>query len=321
MFRSHFSWAVGQMLRFPVPKQITSQLHNSGLFEKVNDFRTHYLRVGRGAHNLLLIPGPLGSAITDYTPFLENLNQLRFTAVAWDPPGQGSSAIPEERSWRTPGHLEQDATIGLQLMRQLNLIPFSILSWAEGVVTALLMFSSCSPDEIRKLVMWANEGAVPCPVPLSIRVTGSDALEPYRKLSKWPIAARAPLEAIYGPNQLKSRWFDYLEAKRRGIIYKNISAADLESKLRIQLDNQPEQTRLLLMRAPGMENTEDWLTYALSRLEQTRILNWMDQKNIQLEEYDYCWGPHRSNPQEFQTFVEAFLCFDDEHAHHIQWYA
>ncbi|VDP79351.1 unnamed protein product [Echinostoma caproni] len=270
------------------------------------------MRAGRGEHNLLLIPGPLGSAITDYSLFLENLNQSHFTAIAWDPPGQGSSGGTEARSWKIPGRLEKDATIGLRLMRQLNLIPFSILGWAEGGLTALLIFSTCIPDEVRKLLIWANEGAIPCPVPLSVRVTGYDALEPYRRISDWPIAARAPLEAVYGSNQLKSQWSDYLEAKRSGLIYKNINGTNIGLRLDVQLDRQSDNIRLLFMRTPGRENTEDWLTYTLVKLGQTKVLNWMDREENKLEEKDNCWGPHRSNSREFQTFVEGFLSFGEE---------
>lgn len=172
-------------------------------------------------------------------------------------------------------------------------------------------YQKISSSETRKVVMWANEGAVPCSVPMTVPVTGFGALEPYRKLSKWPIAARGPLEAIYGSNQLKRQWLDYLEAKRMGVIQKNIAGSNILSRINENLDPRSKHTKLLLMRAPGRENTEDWLTYTLSTLEQARIINWMNQETMQTEEFHYCWGPHRANPRKFQTFTETFLCHEE----------
>ncbi|KAG5451883.1 Valacyclovir hydrolase [Clonorchis sinensis] len=276
------------------------KMYHCGLFEAVQGYKIHYMRAGSGAHNLLLFPGPMGSVVTDYSLFLDRLDKKTFTAVGWDPPGQGGSIPPTERSWlQQPGRLQEDAHLALGLMRQLNLVPFSLLGWAEGAITALITVANCEPNEFRKLVLWAHEGAIPC--------VQANLIDQTQDPRAWPLTCRAPLEAMYDSNYLAENWTHYTWAKNVGYFWHELSDPLIKGRLTEQFSTNSGPL-LLLMRAPGRLNTEDWLTYLLAQMDNVRIINWMNQENdIKSIEKYACWGPHRADPDEFQAITEHFL--------------
>ncbi|KAF7247576.1 Valacyclovir hydrolase [Paragonimus skrjabini miyazakii] len=292
------------MLSWNVP----NKMHPCGLFESVKGVRIHYIRVGTGEHNLLLFPGPMGDARVDYSTFIELLDTKRFTAVAWDPPGQGASIPPMERPWTKPGLLQNDADIALHLMRQLNLIPYSLLGWSEGAVTALMTVSigeskvvlTTGPycPEFRKLFLWAYDGAVS-----SVPQLGEN-------IDHWPKTSRAPLEAIYGTRYLAGCWKEYTLAKRSNLLLNNVNTQAIRGRLNEQID-QGNGLSIFVMRAPGQLDTENWLTYLLTRFENVVVVNWIPSYKAATVEDNCClWGPHRANAKEFQTLVEGFLTED-----------
>lgn len=61
-----------------------------------SSYNVNYVRSGQGKKALILLPGALGSAITDFKPQIEQLPKLlpNFTIIAWDPPGYGKSRPP-----------------------------------------------------------------------------------------------------------------------------------------------------------------------------------------------------------------------------------
>ncbi|KAF6776267.1 hypothetical protein AHF37_03953 [Paragonimus kellicotti] len=76
--------------------------------------------------------------------------------------------------------------------------------------------------------------------------------------------------------------------------------------------NQGNGLSICLMRAPGQLNTEDWLTYLLTRFENVVVVNWMRSDKEAAVENNCClWGPHRANAKEFQMLVESFLTEDE----------
>ncbi|KAF8570835.1 hypothetical protein P879_01727 [Paragonimus westermani] len=277
---------------------VPNKMHPCGLFERVKGVRIHYIRVGTGEHNLLLFPGPMGDARVDYSTFLELLDTKRFTAIAWDPPGQGASIPPSERPWTKPGLLQNDADIALQLMRQLNLIPYSLLGWSVGAVTALMTVSTGQPKEFRKLFLWAYDGAV------------SHVPQLVENIDQWPKAIRAPLEAIYGTSYLADCWKEYTLAKRSDLLLNDGNIQAIQDRLSEQI-YQGYGLSIFAMRAPGQLNTENWLTYLITRFENVIVANWMHNDKATTLESNCClWGPHRANAKEFQTLVESFLTED-----------
>lgn len=74
----------------------------------------NYLKVGTGNHVLLLCPGALGSAWSDFKPQIEGLDKQKFTIVAWDPAGYGNSRPPNRKF--TPKFYEEDADTARELL-------------------------------------------------------------------------------------------------------------------------------------------------------------------------------------------------------------
>lgn len=75
----------------------------------------NYVKVGNGSHNILCLPGALGTIWSDFKPQVEQLNQNDFTVVCWDPPGYGFSR-PPNRTFRTKFY-EDDADQAYQFMK------------------------------------------------------------------------------------------------------------------------------------------------------------------------------------------------------------
>ena len=48
----------------------------SSHYAEVGGARVHYVREGTGPHPVLLLPGALGSAVSDFTPQLEGLSKV-----------------------------------------------------------------------------------------------------------------------------------------------------------------------------------------------------------------------------------------------------
>ena len=60
----------------PVSFSVVRYLHLESHYAQVGEQRIHYVRLGEGPHPVLLMPGALGSAVSDFTPQLEGLSQV-----------------------------------------------------------------------------------------------------------------------------------------------------------------------------------------------------------------------------------------------------
>lgn len=89
----------------------------------------NYVKTGveNGSKALLLMPGALGSGITDFKPQINDLPKLlpNSSIIAWDPPGYGSS-IPPSRQF-TKDFFAKDADYAVDLMKAIGFNVFSIL--------------------------------------------------------------------------------------------------------------------------------------------------------------------------------------------------
>ena len=102
---------------------------------------------------MLLLPGALGTGLSDWRPQLEGLNSSgKLTLVAWDPPGYGKSR-PPERSFAGNFFL-QDAKVAKEFMESLGHEKFSIVGWSDGGITALVM-AGLYASHVKKMVAFA----------------------------------------------------------------------------------------------------------------------------------------------------------------------
>ena len=80
---------------------------------------------------MLLLPGALGTGLSDFRPQLEGLNSTgNLSLVAWDPPGYGKSRPPERR-W-SDNFYESDARYAKEFMESLGHNQFSVVGWSDG---------------------------------------------------------------------------------------------------------------------------------------------------------------------------------------------
>ncbi|VDD76218.1 unnamed protein product [Mesocestoides corti] len=213
-----------------------------GAFSNVLSHRLHYVRIGHGKINLLLLPGPMGSVSTDYSEFLRMFDQSKFTAVALNPVGCGNS-VPPYRDWSDPGVLEQDGDLGVQLMRQINLTPFIFIGWSTGAHAALcatVNTASEGTEPIKGLVIWSLHDDPPAN-------------------HAWTLG----MEATYGRSYFRKCWHDYVIAKTKGQL-RTIRSGQVAESLRytpilyIRSTGEPTSRLLNALRSCPLYVERDW---------------------------------------------------------------
>lgn len=118
-------------------------------------YNINYVRNGHGDKAVILLPGALGSAHTDFQSQIEHLPKLlpNYTIIAWDPPGYGKSR-PPNRTFPLD-FFHRDADVANQLMKSLNFNQYSALGWSDGGITGLIMAAKFNKS-IDKLVIWGS---------------------------------------------------------------------------------------------------------------------------------------------------------------------
>uniref|UniRef100_A0A0K8W8L2 Valacyclovir hydrolase n=1 Tax=Bactrocera latifrons TaxID=174628 RepID=A0A0K8W8L2_BACLA len=171
---------------------------------KLNDGVTiNYVQTGKGDKNVLLMPGALGTAWTDFKPQIEKLPELlpNHTIIAWDPPGYGKS-VPPERHFDLD-FFQKDARCAVDLMRALGRPKFSILGWSDGGITGIIVagrFVEC----IEKLVIW-GAGAY-------LNAEEEKAMRDIRDVQKWSQRNRETMEKVYGVEGFPKLWSAWVDA-------------------------------------------------------------------------------------------------------------
>lgn len=163
----------------------------------------HIVECGSGSRSLLLMPGALGSAWTDFKPQIEQLPKLLpdHTIIAWDPPGYGKS-VPPQRKFGLE-FFREDADAAVKLMRALDRPKFSILGWSDGGITALIV-AGRHADAVEKLAIWGagaylNEAEV-------------KSLQAIRDVAKWSPRMREPMEKVYGVDRFSQLWAEWVDS-------------------------------------------------------------------------------------------------------------
>ncbi|CAL8309223.1 unnamed protein product [Lota lota] len=163
--------------------------------QHINGIQLYYEKTGIGKHAVLLIPGALGSTLTDFGPQLKSLNKEMFTIVGLDPRGYGRSR-PPERDFPLD-FFERDAKDAVDLMKALGFGRFSLLGWSDGGITGLVV-AARNPELIHKMVVWGSNAHV-SQQDLSIYHAISD-------VSQWSARMRKPMEDMYGAEVFPKIW-------------------------------------------------------------------------------------------------------------------
>uniref|UniRef100_W8BC12 Valacyclovir hydrolase n=1 Tax=Ceratitis capitata TaxID=7213 RepID=W8BC12_CERCA len=168
-----------------------------------NGIAINYVQSGKGDKSVLLMPGALGSAWTDFKPQIEKLPELlpNHTIIAWDPPGYGKSQPPARQF--DLDFFQKDASFAVDLMRALGRPKFSILGWSDGGITGIIVagrYVEC----VEKLVIW-GAGAY-------LNAEEEKALHAIRDVQKWSQRMREPMEKVYGVEGFAKLWSDWVDA-------------------------------------------------------------------------------------------------------------
>lgn len=184
----------------------------------------NYVQTGKGDKNVLLMPGALGTAWTDFQPQIEKLPELlpNHTIIAWDPPGYGKSQPPERHF--DLDFFQKDAQCAVDLMHALGRPKFSILGWSDGGITGIIVagrFVEC----VEKLVIWGagaylnakEEKAMQGKYNLIFKF-GTLLLKhlicftDIRDVNKWSPRMREPMEKVYGVEAFPKLWSAWVDA-------------------------------------------------------------------------------------------------------------
>lgn len=132
----------------------------------VNGMKINYVSSGIGDETILLMPGALGSAWTDFKPQIENLPKLlkNYRIIAWDPPGYGAS-IPPKRTFGSE-FFRRDAETAHKLMENLGVNKYSILGWSDGGITAMIVAAN-NQKSVENLIFWGSNSYI---VPDEIKI-------------------------------------------------------------------------------------------------------------------------------------------------------
>lgn len=189
----------------------------------INGINLNYVRAGQGNGEkaVLLMPGALGSAFTDFKPQIDNLPHFlpNFNVIAWDPPGYGKS-IPPNRQF-TKDFFQKDADYAVALMKKIGFDKFSILGWSDGGITGMILAAKYS-DLIEKLVIWGSNAYI---VEKEIQIYESKfylkekfpCLTPHyfikgiRDVNNWSPKMREPMEKVYGAENFAKLWSDWVD--------------------------------------------------------------------------------------------------------------
>lgn len=149
-----------------------------------------YVETGSGDRTVLLLPGALGTARSDFSQQLDHFaGHPRLKVIAWDPPGYGRSR-PPARTWpKVPNFYHRDAEVAAELMEQLGHRTYSLVGWSDGAITSLIMAAKF-PDRIDRSVVYAGQAYY---TPEDMKMLGKVA-----DLSGWSERMRKPMEDLYG---------------------------------------------------------------------------------------------------------------------------
>lgn len=129
----------------------SSVVHREGVVT-LNGFQIHWETFGTGSQIILLLPGALGTAYTDYSIQIEGkhaFNLSKYTLVVMTLPGWGKSR-PPARQYGLDLY-DNDVKCAAQLMEHLNYNSYYAIGWSDGAKSAILL-AILYPSRIQAVV-------------------------------------------------------------------------------------------------------------------------------------------------------------------------
>ncbi|XP_023330698.1 valacyclovir hydrolase isoform X2 [Eurytemora carolleeae] len=144
----------------------------SSHYTKVGGSRIHYVRSGTGTEPVLLLPGALGSALSDFSPQFEGISKDFFS---------------------------NDANSAQGLMSELGYRQFSAVGWSDGGITGLIL-AARFPKSVKRLVVFGCNAY--------ISEEDINMINQVADVSKWSERMSEPMYAMYGESfpTLWSAW-------------------------------------------------------------------------------------------------------------------
>ena len=199
---------------------------------KIGQHKVNFVEAGAGAKGVILLPGALGTAWTDFKPQIEQLPVLlpNHKIIAWDPPGYGKSRPPEKEFGLD--FYERDAEAAAGLMEKMGFGGgFSVAGWSDGGITGMIL-AGRKPSQVEKLVIWGSNAYI-APKEAEIYesmgcfgflfdLSGVDCndtlhqnvlflLSDIRDVSKWSARMREPMEKVYGVDGFPKVWSAWVD--------------------------------------------------------------------------------------------------------------
>uniref|UniRef100_A0A1L8DBN7 AB hydrolase-1 domain-containing protein n=1 Tax=Nyssomyia neivai TaxID=330878 RepID=A0A1L8DBN7_9DIPT len=170
---------------------------------KIDDVNINYVKAGSGQKAVILMPGALGSAKTDFAPQVDQLPDILpgYTIIAWDPQGYGKS-LPPRRRWGID-FFHNDARYAHQLMQRLSFDKYSIAGWSDGGITGIIQAAKY-PEAVESLIIWGSNAYIH---PDEVKIYNS-----IRDVNKWSEKMRKPMEEVYGKEEFPRLWSEWIDA-------------------------------------------------------------------------------------------------------------
>ncbi|CAD5209658.1 unnamed protein product [Bursaphelenchus okinawaensis] len=163
---------------------------------EVMDMNIGYCRYGHGPYVFLFICGGVGCYKKDFPEGVLRAFDPDFaTIIAFDPPGYGESRPPDRKQEVQLN--KKDAKVGIALMKQLNLLPFTCLGWSEGGRSAIHL-AQLAPRECNSLILLSTS--------TQIDFRGDMAFKGMRNTDQWLPNAKETYLAHYSEEFLKEQW-------------------------------------------------------------------------------------------------------------------
>ncbi|XP_005101956.1 valacyclovir hydrolase isoform X1 [Aplysia californica] len=172
----------------------SEKIHTNGV-----DF--HYTQAGDGAHCVLLLPGALGSALTDFMPQLKGLDEKKYNIICFDPRGYGRSR-PPDRDWPLL-YLQRDAYDAAAVMKALDIHRYSVLGWSDGGITGMIL-AAAFPGNVQRLLIWGSNAYIT-----------EDDMKLFKSIDnvdKWSPRMREPFVEVYGQSYFRLQWKAWVNA-------------------------------------------------------------------------------------------------------------
>ena len=168
-------------------------------------------------HQILCLPGSLGTAATDFSVQLKNGIGEKFGLVAIDPRGLGHSNVSTDgkqfvREYPADFYL-QDALDGASIMKALGYTKYSVMGWSDGANAAMHLAANKEvKDAVKKLVIFGGNSYV--------SKEDVEAYEAVRDVSKsWSERMRKEKSAAHGGLETLQILNDRYTDAMRSILY------------------------------------------------------------------------------------------------------